>query len=800
MKKENKKEKGLPKGKPIDRFANFIVEHKYIVLSIFVTLCIVGLVCFFFVRVNSDITAYLPQDSATAIGQDFLRENFDMDGDFLIVVKNPTATMDEGKVALGNRISAINELDHVTDVMWVGAASFDTIKIVIGEEQYKNITDILYRDNCFVMIATIDISSSSDEAFAILDQCSEILEGEEFTLGGSVASSKQIFDETLNSMPIFLAIAIAVVLIILLLTTSSWLEPFILLAAIGVAILINMGTNIIFPSVSVITQACGAILQIGLTMDFAIFLMHSYHNAMDKTHDAAAAMKIAIPKTLATISASALTTIGGFVALCFMRMTFGMDLAKVLIKGIIISLMTIIMLQPVLTLMLKTPLAKGKHKYINYSFKTPIRISVKLRYVFGVICLAVIGVCCWAQTNLQYSYMKLQVKTESATVTETISDNMSNQIIIAVPSTDIAAQYPFIDEIKSIDNITSVMGLYAFVPYEYATIISRFESLTASFNKNGFTMYSIQAGAESETAEGDALLADLTNTLKQHFGQNFYISGTSQAVADLEEITPFDLKLVSILSAAIIGFILLLALRSFKKTLIVLLLIMGGIWINLTIFMLVKKEINFITVIVINAIQLGATVDYAILMSTTFKDYRKRGFSPIEAARASGQHCTMSILTSAMILIGACMSVFLVSKNVIIAEITAMIALGAALSAVMVVFILPGMLAILERNFIFCRSKNDKPIEVETAIEDIGIEVQLANMEHLMPTTPNKKKYRKLIALSADSKNTVAKKERKAVKKLDRKAAKKAEKAVLEKLSQDIDAAAKEDDNTLPLE
>lgn len=705
------------KGNGMKKLSEFIIKFRIPIIIFFVILCIASGVMYFFITVNSDITSYLPTDSNSSIGQQFLKENFGIEGDMMIVVKE-----EKGMRALRSKAMELEGIENMESVTWIGATSMQLMQL-ISPEGYQKAYDALVQgenEDQFLFVCTLTVNSSDPKAFDVIEKAKAIFSDNEATFSGTVALSKQTFDETIYSLPVFTAIALVMILIVLLLTTQSWLEPFILFLSIIAAILINMGSNLIFPDISIITHSCASILQIGLTMDYAIFLMHSYRSEMLRSFDPHAALVKAVPHTLKTVAASALTTIGGFVALCFMRISVGTDLAKVLIKGIVLSLLTIMILQPALIMTFRKWLEKGKHRYLNFQMRKPVAFSIKHKWPIVICVFALIAVCAWGQTTISYNYLKFSKPIENPTENQQIAEKMGNQIIIVVPN-EPDKQKEMLERLHENEAIVNIMGIYEFLPVEIVTNPS-YAEMFKQFINNGYTMYTVSIAYNYESSEGIAALNYVRGVLGERFDE-FHITGTSQAVQDLAAITPTDLAVVTGVSIGIIALILLLSLRSFKKTLLIVLLIQGGIWINISLSALISGEMNFMTVIAINAIQLGATIDYAILMTTKFKEYRKEGMPPKTAAIRAGKNSAMSIITSALIMICVCLSVLVISQNLIVTEITGMIARGSFISALLVIVVMPSLLVISEYR-LFKRKKKltDSEIEDVTGEAEIVLE------------------------------------------------------------------------------
>lgn len=733
------------------RFAKFVVKYRLILLGVMLLITIASLFAMSYVNVNSDILSYLPEDVDMTIGMNFMKENFDMQGDAIIGVQGATYEDMQELVALIEEKGGTKEggiiwyglLKDMQDIDWSQLENPVIANIVnnllskynLKIEDLKEMTEQLSTnpeivsmfhpdDDTYLMMLQLNVPSSSNEAMNLLSDIEDHLEnkGFEYAMGGSTQITREIFDSTIGEIGKYAVVAVLVMFIILLLTTNSLIDPIVFMLTLGVSIVINMGTNLILPSVSVVTYAASSILQLALSMDYAIFLMHSFAEEQKKTLDDNLAMERAIPKTFSTISASALTTVGGFLALFAMRFKIGEDLGIVLAKGVFLSLLTVILLQPCLMLLTKKLARKTQHRIIVPKFKSVASKAVTNRKTIVAIALALLIPVVIMQNMVDLSYIKFVEENPNPTAIEQKVDALSNSLVVIVPAktenlngeSNVADQYDFLEKIKARDDVNAVLGLFSMLPEDSAEGIvdlvndEQMGKLMASsgmdmsmitgFLNNGYTMYSIMLDADPESDEGTLALKEIRALLDETFGaENYYITGMTQAVSDLQDITPTDFMVVSIVSVAIIFIILLFTLKSFKMSTIVVLVIEFGIFVNLSISYIFGQSINFMAYIILSSIQLGATVDYAILYTVKYQNYL--GFkSAREAAYTALTESGVSILTSVAILAGCCLSVSLITTNIIVSEITLMIARGAVISGILVMLLLPALLIISTGN------------------------------------------------------------------------------------------------------
>lgn len=733
------------------RFAKFVVKYRLIILGVMLLLMIASLFAMSYVNVNSDILSYLPEDVDMTRGLNFMKENFDMQGDAIIgvqgatyedmqelvsLIENKGGTKQGGIIWYG-LLKEMQDIDWtILENPWVASLVNNLLnKYGLKLEDLKEMTEQLSNnpeivslfhpdDETYLMMLQLNVPSSSNEAMDLLSEIENYFDekGLDYAMGGSTQITREIFDSTIGEIGKYALVAVLVMFIILLLTTNSIIDPIVFMVTLGVSIVVNMGTNLILPSVSVVTYAASSILQLALSMDYAIFLMHAFAEEQQKTLDNKLAMERAIPKTFSTISASALTTVGGFLALFAMRFKIGEDLGLVLAKGVFLSLVTVVLLQPCLMLLTNKIARKTQHRIIVPKFKNVASYAVTHRKTIVTIALLLLIPTVIMQNMVELSYIKFVEEEPNPTAIEQKVDALSNSLVVIVPAktesmdgeSNIKDQYEFLEKIRERDDVNAVMGLFSMLPEDIAEGIVNLVndedmgklmassgmdmSMITGFLNNGYTMYSVMINAESESAEGTKALNEIRAILDDTFGAGeYYITGMTQAVSDLQDITPTDFMVVSLVSVAIIFVILLFTLKSLKMSTIVVLVIEFGIFVNLSISYIFGQTVNFMAYIILSSIQLGATVDYAILYTVKYQNYLGIR-SAREAAYTALTESGVSIMTSVAILAGCCLSVSLITTNIIVSEITLMIARGSIISGILVMVLLPALLIISTGN------------------------------------------------------------------------------------------------------
>lgn len=742
-----------------------IVRLRWFFLTLFTVLLVVSgiLLPKMISKVNYDLTSYLPKGYSTLDGYNFLK-NFNIHGDIEIGVEGTEASVER-------TVSKIKTIKGVTSVSWSGDLSY-LPKLGIYDltdpnqlSKYNSIRSILTdapispdtSPHNYVLLVTLNSAPSNPESIKIFQQVRKILKSEfdtKFALFGMTEQASALFDSVFNEIIRYMLIGGIVVLIILLATTNSLIEPLILLLTLAISIFINLATNAVFKSTSIITFSCTAILQLGLSMDYAIFLLHKYKDELKKNPSPKVALANAIPKSSRSILTSALTTIGGFLSLLAMRFSIGYDLGLSLAKGIFCSCLTVLFLQPALILLLNKPSIATQHKALSVSFKRPIKKSIKYRPVITAIFLLAFFPMFFATKNLQYKYVHFLPPKEDTSIRYKMAEKIGNQVMFIVPNqytvedggTEylITENYKFLDEIKKIEGVEAVLGFYAQIPKNTIIYGDKIELLLKetypdqdfhpflfypdntpkSFDleflftinnafpermpqqlkqaiSNGYTLYTIgiNPNYDIESLECFKILDQIEKKANEIFGTygKVYSTGTARAAYDFAKVTPKDFVLVSVVSISVILLLLIFSLRKIKFSILLVSIIQFGIWLNLVLQFITGGTINFMAYLFITAVQLGATVDYGILVTTKYLKNRKR-YAPTGSAYIATKSSTMSILTSALIMMGACLSVYFVSTNLVVKEMMMLIARGSFISTCLVLFLLPGLLIITDKK------------------------------------------------------------------------------------------------------
>lgn len=725
-----------------------------IITAVLVVLGTVGTVFVVRGKINSDMLEYLPKNTATSDGIEFLKKNFDVEGDAFVVVEGY-----EKDPELEKSISKMKkEIAGITQFVWYGDVKMiDLLKPLLGEtvntEELKSylrrpITDengeiVGYN---YILLVLFEYSPSTQEAFNVHKQIRAELHdnlGRETEISGMTALADTVFTETIKEVPLYLLFSVLIVLVILLISLDSFMDPVILMITMGVAIIINMGSNLILPQISIISFAASSVLQLGITMDYAIFLMNAYKEER-VLFEPTEAVKRAVPRTTVNVLASSLTTIGGFAALYFMRFTIGTDLANVIIKGIVLSLVTVIVLQPCLLIYFDRATKKLSHKKLDINVEPVVKGVLKGRYVIAAVAVLLLVPAFFGQHFVKFSYLKVYDTPKEMSSQKALAESLQNQIIMAVPlETKNGSHKEFMEELLSDEKIGAIVSAFSVLDIEsdklleilgadnMDSLIATVPTLNTLFRRvetddgaKWYTLYLVEIEGDTEDEGAFATISHLNMTLDYYFTESYPL-GVLTGVGDMAGVTPGDFLRVTLVSAGIILLIMSLLLKSVRKSFLMVVLIELAVWLNITINTLAGEKINFMIYIIISSVQLGCTVDYAILLSTRFEE-AKREFSDTKTAITKATASAFPAITvSASIIAAVCLAIFFVSNNLLVKEMAALLARGAAISYALVILVLPCLLVFFKKmdgdnrlNIWFKKLFKGKTKETEVVCEE----------------------------------------------------------------------------------
>lgn len=675
-----------------------IVKHRHIVLIVALILLIPAFMGYKSTKINYDMLTYLPEDMDTVRGQDMLMEDFNKGGFSIIVVEN----MKSGQVT--KLRNDIKEVDHVTQIVNLqDVINPDMPKEMLPENVSKN----LKNEDATLLGVFFDTSTSDEETLKAVEEIRKISNDDTHVSGLSamVIDLKNLCEE---EEPKYVAVAVVLSLVAMMLLLDSYVAPIIFLASIGIAILYNFGSNIFLGEISYITKAIAAVLQLGVTMDYSIFLWHSYTERRDSGLDDEEAMARAIDDTLISVTGSSITTVAGFLALCFMTYTMGKDLGIVMAKGVILGVIASITILPVMLLQFRKVLKKTMHKALIPDTHK-LSHGLTSRYVIYILIFAVLlvpAIYGYNHQNVVYDFTKMMSgsqndlpaeKTRFLTANEKLHDDFNistTYMVIADEKMPIRDNKAMVDEIEELDGIVNVIGLENFVGTAIPKEILP-EQFTDSMAAKGHQMIVINSKYKVSTDKCNNQIDSVKKIAKKYDSKSTVI-GEGPATKDLIRLTDKDFQVVTWISIAMVFLIILVVLKSASMPFILVAVIEFAIIVNLGIPGYTQLELPFIVPICISTIQLGSTVDYAILMSTRYKTERLRGLEKrnaiIEAAAAS----IPSIIVSALGFFTATIGVAIYSNVGIISVMCSLMARGAIISMLTVILVLPSLLMLLD--------------------------------------------------------------------------------------------------------
>lgn len=669
----------------MEKLANRVIKHKKLVIAIFLVLTVVCAFLSRFVTVNYNMVDYLPSSAPSTKALKIMENEFSQSmPNASVMVKNISVTE---AMAYKDDLAAI---DGVTQVLWLD----DMIDIKQPLEMADADTvEGFYKDGSALFSVTIEKSMEQPACDAILD-----LIGDDNALTGEAPA--QVKQQTTGGAEVMKAmmILVPVIIIILLLSTTSWIEPLLFLAVIGISIVINMGTNSFLGNVSFVTNSVTPILQLACSLDYAIFLLHSFAENRKKYLNVEEAMQHSVKESMPTVAASAMTTLFGFLALVFMDFGIGSDLGINLAKGIVLSFMSVMVLLPALTLSIYKLIDKTHHRALMPSFKNVNKVLSKIA-IPAVVAVALILLPAFlgqGHTRFTYGNNDDDITTRSGRDSAAIHETFGKSTVVAllVPRGDAAKELTLCNEIKTLDHVTGVTSYASTVGAVIPTAILD-SDIIDKFYSDHFARIIIYTDTPSEGEMAFSTVDSIGEKANAYYGDEVYMAGASANTNDMKNVVSHDKSIVNLLAILAIFAVLLFTFRSVSLPLILLLTIETGIWINLSIPYFSGISIGFVGYLIISSVQLGATVDYAILLSDNYMRQRRLMPKREAVSEALGQSFR-PILISGSILATAGFTLSATSSTSVIYEMGLLVGRGALLSMGMVVCFLPAMLVLLD--------------------------------------------------------------------------------------------------------
>ena len=685
------------------KLSKFITEHSKLIVLLSIILLIPAVIGYVNTKVNYDILVYLPSDIDTMKGQEILTDEFNIGAFSFVMVDNMS---NHDILTLEDKIK---DIDGVNGVVSLADVTDSTIPINMLP---SNITDKITDKDGTVIIVTFEDGTSNERTVDAVNEIRDTVDN-----ASSVSGMTSMVIDTMNlsnsEVVIYVAIAVILCLVVLGFATDSYIIPVLLLGNIGFAIIYNLGSNIFLGDVSYITKAITAVLQLGVTTDFSIFLYHKYEQAKEKNkkHDKKEAMNEAICETFKSVIGSSLTTIAGFLALCFMDLTLGKDIGIVMAKGVLWGLICVLTVFPALLLTFDNLIEKTKHKVHFPKFKFINNFSTKYyKYIIiGFLILLIPAIYGNSNYDVYYKLDKsLPDDLPSSVANSELAKRyniISPQIIILDKDIKINEIEELVNDLKSMDGIDLVLAPSLLEKSGISTDILP-EDLTNIYKNDLYQIIIINSTYEVASKELNSQVDNVEKLVKK-YDKDGIVAGEGALTKDLVTIADHDFKVVNYISIAVIFVIMLIVLKSISLPVILVFAIEMAIFMNLSLSYFTNTSLPFIASIVVGTIQLGATIDYAILMSTKYLELRKKNKDKYECMKETLDLSSVSIITSALCFFCATFGVYIYSDIDMIGSICLLISRGAIISMLVVVFVLPSLLLIFD-NLIMKTTKGMK--------------------------------------------------------------------------------------------
>lgn len=691
------------------KFGKWVVKCRIPILVLAVALLVPSLIGMIMTRINYDMLTYLPGDIDTVVGQDILMDEFGKGAFSFVIIEG----MDPKDVS--SLREDISHVDHVDTVLWYD--DFADVSVPM-EILPSKLYDAFNSGDSTMLAIFFDTSTSSDDTMEAITAIRSIA-GKQCFVSGMSAMVTDLKDLCEKEEPIYVGIAVALACVAMMIFMDNWITPFVFLMSIGMAILLNMGTNYFLGEISYLTKALSAVLQLAVTMDYSIFLWHSYEEQKSMYEDNKEAMAVAINNTLTSVVGSSITTVAGFIALCFMSYTLGLDLGIVMAKGVILGVIGCVTTLPSMILVLDKLLQKTSHKSLLPDMGKVASGITKVFPVFLILFLGLVlpSYLSYKATNNEVYYDLGETLPEdmayvvaNSKLQEDFGVGATHMVLVStdVSDTDVRAM---IHEMENVEGIKYALGLESvvgpLVPEEMLP-----ESVKEVLKSDDWELLLVNSEYKTATDEVNAQINELNTILKKYDSKGMLI-GEAPCTKDLIETTDEDFKVVNTVSIVAIFVIIALVEKSITLPLILVAVIELSIFINLGLAHLTGTPLPFIAPICISTIQLGATVDYAILMTTRYKQERYEGRDKREAVTNALKVSIPSIIVSAMGLFSATFGVALYSDVDIISSLCDLMARGAIVSMFAVILFLPAMFMLFDKvicvTSIGFRNKNAEP-------------------------------------------------------------------------------------------
>lgn len=672
---------------------------KFIVLGLFLIMTIIAGILSFKVEVNYDLTKYLPEDSNTKRALEIMVEEFGSFAGVELMVEMPDPN---GIKNIKEEIQKVRGVSRVVAYDDISLLSSFISDPVLSDQMKES----MYKDNNALLMIVIEGDSSSKEVEKTIDNIRDlaILKDKNFSMRGealyNIESRKILSNEILKIM----LVIVPLIILILLFASKSWIEPLIILLNLGIAIALNMGTNLIFKEVSYITQSLAMAFQLAISLDYSLFLIHRYYEEKDKEEDTPRAITSAWKTTIGSITGSALTTTVGFVALLFMQYTIGSDIGLVMGKGIVFSFLTTIVLMPILIWMF-SPLInktmKKSNKTLNVNKVAKVFYQKRYLTLAVFLVLAVLGFVFQNDSKFLYATSEATDKDSRLVIEEENIKKVfgvNQQIVLLIPNGDSTKELQLYGElslnehIKSIDSIITYQPILN-IPFNFLDEIK--VQIRAQFIGPNYSRMVLSTTIDKESEEMYQFSENLKATVAKYYDE-YYLAGLATSTTEIKDVVTDDTLVVTLVSIIGVGLVILLIFKSLSLPLLLLLVIQSSIWLNMSFVALRGVSVIYIGYLVLQTIQLGATIDYAVLMTSRYQEFRKMQ-SLKDAISNTLKSSGISVIISALVLAVAGYGEGLMSRIPAVQEIGILIGRGALISGILVIFVLPSILIIFDK-------------------------------------------------------------------------------------------------------
>ena len=684
------------------KISDLVVNKPKLIVIISLLLLIPSLISYIFTNVNYDILSYLPSKLDSVKGENILEEDFGGGSMTIVLVK--TVDGNGGKVSPNTVMklkNSISEIENVSNVLWADNIMDTSVPGDILPDDVKNVFYSSDGEYTMMFVSYADGASSKDIIKSV-KQIKKLLPENSY-LSGISAMNSDTKEMTDRETPIYIFIAVALAIITMMITMESYVMPFILVGVIGIAVIYNMGTNF-FMGVSYITQSIAAILQLGVTIDYSIFLVNRYNEERKYSRTKEEAMSRALHGSFISLSGSSLTTLFGFLALCFMQLTLGLNIGIVMAKGVIIGVLSVVIILPAFILVFDDAINRHKHKPFSPNFSKLVNHVVKRKRVFAALFIIIIIPSVLLSANVKKNYnLNAELPDDASTTigTKLLKEkfNMTTSHFIIVDDTIPASRLVSMEnEISNVKGVSSMLAYDMFVGTSIPDSIIP-DDVIDIVKQNGRQVMLVNSIYESSTDECNSQVEEIESIVQKYTGSEHYgyVTGEGALYKDLIETTKVDFAVTSIISIIAVFIVIAIVFKSISIPFILILAIEVAIWINQGISTLFGTAIPFIAPTVISCIQLGATVDYAILLTSRFKEELSKGHGRTAAMKIAANEAIRSVFQSAMLFFFATFGVYLVCSISIVKSLCAMLARGSLISALVIVFFVMPILLLCEK-------------------------------------------------------------------------------------------------------